>query len=148
MSSAQQVYDVREILKLLPHRYPFILVDRILEVKLGESIVGLKNVSINEPFFQGHFPGEPIMPGVLILEGMAQVGAILAYLTDREKFGDLLVYFAGLDGVRFRQKVVPGDQLIIKSSVLKRKGKLYKLEARAYVEDKLVAEANLMATFG
>jgi len=148
MSSAQQVYDVREILKLLPHRYPFILVDRILEVKLGESIVGLKNVTINEPFFQGHFPAEPIMPGVLILEGMAQVGAILAYLTDHEKFGDQLVYFAGLDGVRFRQKVVPGDQLIIKTSVLKRKGKVYKLEARAYVEDKLVAEANLMATFG
>jgi 3-hydroxyacyl-[acyl-carrier-protein] dehydratase len=148
MSSAQQVYDVREILKLLPHRYPFILVDRILEVKLGESIVGLKNVTINEPFFQGHFPGEPIMPGVLILEGMAQVGAILAYLTDQEKFGDQLVYFAGLDGVRFRQKVLPGDQLIIKTSVLKRKGKVYKLEARAYVEDKLVAEANLIATFG
>ena len=138
MSSAQKVYDVREILKLLPHRYPFILVDRILEVKLGESIVGLKNVTINEP----------IMPGVLILEGMAQVGAILAYLTDHDKFGDQLVYFAGLDSVRFRQKVVPGDQLIIKTSVLKRKGKVYKLEARAYVEEKLVAEANLMASFG
>jgi 3-hydroxyacyl-[acyl-carrier-protein] dehydratase len=148
MSSAQQLYDVREILKLLPHRYPFILVDRILEVKLGDSIVGLKNVTINEPFFQGHFPGEPIMPGVLILEGMAQVGAILAYLTDQEKFGDQLVYFAGLDGVRFRQKVVPGDQLIIKTSILKRKGKIYKLESRAYVEDKLVTEATFMASFG
>lgn len=148
MSSAQQLFDVREILKLLPHRYPFILVDRILEVKLGDSIVGLKNVTINEPFFQGHFPGEPIMPGVLILEGMAQVGAILAYLTDQEKFGDQLVYFAGLDGVRFRQKVVPGDQLIIKTSILKRKGKIYKLESRAYVEDKLVTEATFMASFG
>ncbi len=148
MSSEQQIYDVREILKLLPHRYPFILVDRILEVKLGESIVGLKNVTINEPFFQGHFPGEPIMPGVLILEGMAQVGAILAYLTDRDQFGDQLVYFAGLDGVRFRQKVGPGDQLVIKSRVLRRKGKIYKLEAHAYVEEKLVTEATLMASFG
>jgi 3-hydroxyacyl-[acyl-carrier-protein] dehydratase len=148
MSSAQQVYDVRDILKLLPHRYPFILVDRIIEVKLGESIVGLKNVTINEPFFQGHFPGEPIMPGVLILESMAQVGAILAYLSEQEKFADQLVYFAGLDGVRFRQKVLPGDQLIIKTSILKRKGKVYKLESHAYVGEKLVAEANLTASFG
>jgi 3-hydroxyacyl-[acyl-carrier-protein] dehydratase len=148
MSLSQQQYDVREILDLLPHRYPFILVDRVLEITLGERIVGLKNVTINEPFFQGHFPSEPIMPGVLILEGMAQVGAILAYLTDREEFGGQLVYFAGLDEVRFRRKVVPGDQLIIKVEVVKRKSKLYKLAAKAYVEDKLAAEALLMATFG
>lgn len=148
MSLVQQKYDVREILELLPHRYPFILVDRILEITLGERIVGLKNVTINEPFFQGHFPTEPIMPGVLILEGMAQVGAILAYLTDREQFAGQLVYFAGLDEVRFRRKVVPGDQLIIKVEVLKRKSKVYKLAAKAYVEEKLAAEAQLMATFG
>ena len=148
MSLLQQKYDVREILNVLPHRYPFILVDRILEITLGERIVGLKNVTINEPFFQGHFPAEPIMPGVLILEGMAQVGAILAYLTDFEKFGGQLVYFAGLDEVRFRRKVVPGDQLIIKVEVLKRKSKVYKLAAQAYVEDNLAAEAQLMATFG
>lgn len=148
MSLVQQKYDVREILELLPHRYPFILVDRILEITLGERIVGLKNVTINEPFFQGHFPTEPIMPGVLILEGMAQVGAILAYLTDREEFGGQLVYFAGLDEVRFRRKVVPGDQLIIKVEVVKRKSKVYKLAAKAYVEEKLAAEAQLMATFG
>jgi len=148
MSLVQQKYDVREILDLLPHRYPFILVDRILEMTLGERIVGLKNVTINEPFFQGHFPTEPIMPGVLILEGMAQVGAILAYLTEREQFKGQLVYFAGLDEVRFRRKVVPGDQLIIKVEVLKRKSKVYKLAAKAYVEDKLAAEALLMATFG
>lgn len=148
MSLVQQKYDVREILDLLPHRYPFILVDRILEITMGERIVGLKNVTINEPFFQGHFPTEPIMPGVLILEGMAQVGAILAYLTDREEFGGQLVYFAGLDEVRFRRKVVPGDQLIIKVEVVKRKSKVYKLAAKAYVEDKLAAEALLMATFG
>lgn len=148
MSLVQQKYDVREILDLLPHRYPFILVDRILEITMGERIVGLKNVTINEPFFQGHFPTEPIMPGVLILEGMAQVGAILAYLTEREQFSGQLVYFAGLDEVRFRRKVVPGDQLIIKVEVLKRKSKVYKLAAKAYVEDKLAAEALLMATFG
>lgn len=148
MNLVQQKFDVREILALLPHRYPFILVDRVLELTLGERIVGLKNVTINEPFFQGHFPTEPIMPGVLILEGMAQVGAILAYLTDREQFGGQLVYFAGLDEVRFRRKVVPGDQLIIKVEVLKRKSKIYKLAAKAYVEDKLAAEALLMATFG
>lgn len=148
MSLVQQRYDVREILELLPHRYPFILVDRILEITLGERIVGLKNVTINEPFFQGHFPTEPIMPGVLILEGMAQVGAVLAYLTDREEFGGQLVYFAGLDEVRFRRKVVPGDQLIIKVEVVKRKSKVYKLAAKAYVEEKLAAEAQLLATFG
>lgn len=148
MSLVQQNYDVREILALLPHRYPFILVDRVLEISLGERIVGLKNVTINEPFFQGHFPAEPIMPGVLILEGMAQVGAILAYLTEREQLRGQLVYFAGLDEVRFRRKVVPGDQLIIKVEVLKRKSKVYKLTAKAYVEDKLATEALLMATFG
>lgn len=148
MSSTQQTFDIREILELLPHRYPFILVDRIIEISLGERIVGLKNVTMNEPFFQGHFPGEPIMPGVLILECMAQVGAILAYLTEREKFAGQLVYFAGLDEVRFRRKVTPGDQLIIKTEIVKRKGKVYKLASQAFVEDKLATEAILMATFG
>ncbi|NTV14524.1 MAG: 3-hydroxyacyl-ACP dehydratase FabZ [Desulfobulbaceae bacterium] len=148
MSSTPQTFDIREILELLPHRYPFILVDRIIEISLGERIVGLKNVTINEPFFQGHFPGEPIMPGVLILECMAQVGAILAYLTEREKFGGQLVYFAGLDEVRFRRKVTPGDQMIIKTEIVKRKGKVYKLSSKAFVDEKLAAEALLMATFG
>lgn len=147
MSLESKQYDITEILKLLPHRYPFVLVDRILEVEPGEKIVGLKNVTINEPFFQGHFPTEPIMPGVLILEGMAQVGAILAYLTDMEEFGGRLVYFAGLDGVRFRQKVVPGDQIIFELTVIKRKSKLYKLGGKAFVDDKMVCEAQLMATF-
>lgn len=100
----QQQYDITEILKILPHRYPFVLVDRILEIELGNSIKGLKNVTINEPFFPGHFPSEPVMPGVLIMEGMAQVGAILAYLTEKDKIGNSLVYFAGMDGVRFRRK--------------------------------------------
>jgi 3-hydroxyacyl-[acyl-carrier-protein] dehydratase len=138
--------DIKKILDLLPHRYPFLLVDRVLEVELGQRIVALKNVSMNEQFFQGHFPVEPVMPGVLILEGMAQAGALLAYLTEPEKVGKSLVYFAGLDEVRFRQKVVPGDQLIFRLAVLKRKSKLYKLAGQAYVGDKLVAEAVLMAT--
>ncbi|MFN2366890.1 MAG: 3-hydroxyacyl-ACP dehydratase FabZ [Desulfurivibrionaceae bacterium] len=140
--------DIKEILKLLPHRYPFVLVDRIVELKLGERAVGLKNVSINEPFFQGHFPTDPIMPGVLILESMAQVGGILAFLTDRDRFEGDLVYFAGLDNVRFRRKVIPGDQLIIKADVVRRKGKIYKFSARAFVDEQLAAEANLMASFG
>lgn len=148
MIATPQSIDIREILELLPHRYPFVLVDRIIEMTLGESIVGLKNVTINEPFFQGHFPGEPIMPGVLILECMAQVGAILAYLSEREKFGGQLVYFAGLDEVRFRRKVTPGDQLIIKTEIVKRKGKVYKLASKAFVDEQLAAEALLMATFG
>jgi 3-hydroxyacyl-[acyl-carrier-protein] dehydratase len=148
MKYENESIDINGILKLLPHRYPFVLVDRILEMKLGERAVGLKNVTINEPFFQGHFPIDPIMPGVLILESMAQVGGILAYLTDQEKFEGDLVYFAGLDKVRFRRKVVPGDQLIIKAEVVKRKGKIYKFSAKAFVDDQLATEANLMASFG
>ncbi|MBU0486047.1 MAG: 3-hydroxyacyl-ACP dehydratase FabZ [Proteobacteria bacterium] len=140
--------DIKEILEFLPHRYPFILVDRILDVEIGDNIVGLKNVTINEPFFVGHFPGEPVMPGVLIMEGMAQVGGTLAYLTAHEDFAGKLIYFAGLDGVRFRQKVIPGDQLIMKLKILKRKGKIFKMEGKAYVDDNLVAEAVLMASFG
>lgn len=147
MDSCQQQYDIIEILKLLPHRYPFVLVDRILEVEVNKRIKALKNVTINENFFQGHFPAEPVMPGVLILEGMAQAGAILAYLTEKSSIGNKLVYFAGLEGVRFRQKVVPGDQLIFEVVISKRKLKLFVLEAKAFVDNKLVAEAQLMATF-
>ena len=143
----QQQYDISEILKILPHRYPFVLVDRILEIELGNSIKGLKNVTINEPFFQGHFPSEPVMPGVLIMEGMAQVGAMLAYLTEKDKIGNSLVYFAGMDGVRFRRKVVPGDQIIYQLKILKRKSKLFKIEGKAFVDDALAAEAVLLATF-
>jgi 3-hydroxyacyl-[acyl-carrier-protein] dehydratase len=143
----QQQYDISEILKILPHRYPFVLIDRILEVEVGNSIKGLKNVTINEPFFQGHFPSEPVMPGVLIMEGMAQVGAMLAYLTEKDKIGNSLVYFAGMDGVRFRKKVVPGDQIIYQLKILKRKSKLFKIEGKAFVDDVLAAEAVILATF-
>ena len=139
--------DIKKILEVLPHRYPFVLIDRILELEKGKRIVGLKNVTFNEHFFQGHFPGEPVMPGVLILEGMAQAGAILAYLSMEDMVGRKLVYFAGLDAVRFRQKVVPGDQLHIEATVNKQKQKLWKMDSRAFVGEKLVCEAQLMATF-
>jgi 3-hydroxyacyl-[acyl-carrier-protein] dehydratase len=139
--------DIKEILKHLPHRYPFLLVDRILEGEKNKSLVGLKNVSANEPFFQGHFPSEPIMPGVLILEGMAQVGGILAYHSLPDMIGSKLIYFAGIDKVRFRKPVVPGDQLIFEMVVLKHKGKIWKMEGKAKVEDEVVAEAEFMAAF-
>lgn len=142
-----QSLDIKQILEVLPHRYPFILVDRILSLDPGVRIKGLKNVSMNENFFQGHFPGEPVMPGVLMLEGMAQVGAILAYLTDREKTADKLVYFAGLDAVKFRRKVVPGDQLVYDLAVKKQKSRFWVMEGKAYVDDALAAQAELMATF-
>lgn len=146
MGDQQQHYDITDILKLLPHRYPFLLVDRILEVEKGARIVALKNVTMNEQFFQGHFPVEPVMPGVLILEGMAQAAGLLAYISEPEQVGESLLYFAGLDKVRFRRKVVPGDQLTLHVSFIKKKSKIYKMEGKAFVGDKLAAEAILMAS--
>ena len=140
--------DIRGILDLLPHRYPFIMVDRIIDMEECKSITGLKNVSMGEPFFQGHFPGEPVMPGVLILEGMAQVGSILAYLSVPDTIGNKLVYFAGLDKVRFRRVVLPGDQLIFKLEMVKLKTRIAKMTGRAYVDDQLATEADLLASFG
>ncbi len=149
MSETTQIQlpmDIKAILDLLPHRYPFVMVDRILDFERGKTITGLKNVSMGEPFFQGHFPDEPVMPGVLILEGMAQVGAVLAYLSTPSIEGKL-VYFAGLDKVRFRKVVRPGDQLIFKLELTKQKSKLTKMSGKAYVDDVLVTEADLLATF-
>ena len=145
MASDIQTLDIKEIIRLLPHRYPFLLVDRILEGEKMKNLVGFKNVTINEPFFQGHFPSEPIMPGVLILEGMAQAGGILAFYSIPEMVGEKLVYFAGIDKVKFRRPVVPGDQLIYEVEVIKQKGKIWKMAAKAKVDDKLAAEAELMA---
>lgn len=139
--------DIKEIVQLLPHRYPFLLVDRILSGEKEKSMVGLKNVSMNEPFFQGHFPSDPIMPGVLILEGMAQVGGILAFYSIPEMVGEKLIYFAGIDKVRFRRPVVPGDQLIFEMKVIKHKGKIWKMAGTAKVDNVVVAEAEFMAAF-
>jgi 3-hydroxyacyl-[acyl-carrier-protein] dehydratase len=147
MANDISTMDIKEIIRLLPHRYPFLLVDRVLEGEKGKSMVGLKNVSMNEPFFQGHFPSEPIMPGVLILEGMAQVGGLLAFYSLPEMIGDKLIYFAGIDKVRFRLPVVPGDQLIYEMEVIKHKGKIWKMAGTAKVEGKVAAEAEFMAAF-
>ncbi len=140
--------DILEILRLLPHRYPFILIDRVLSVIPGQEAVVLKNVTINEPFFQGHFPSKPVMPGVLMLEGMAQAGGILAYSSRPENVGVKLLYFAGIDKARFRRPVGPGDQLIYKMRLLKQKRGIWKMAGAAYVDEKLVAEAELLASFG
>jgi beta-hydroxyacyl-ACP dehydratase FabZ len=137
--------DVKEIMQILPHRYPFLLVDRIESLKEGEEIVGIKNVSVNEPFFVGHFPGNPIMPGVLIIEAMAQVGGVLAFHSSPKEWAGSLVYFMGIDKVRFRKPVVPGDQLRLKLTTIRQKQKVFKMRGEAYVDDTLVAEAELMA---
>lgn len=139
--------DILEILKLLPHRYPFVMVDRIKSINMGKDIVGIKNVTINEPFFQGHFPERPVMPGVLILEGMAQVGGIMAFYSEPENIGKKLIYFAGIDKARFRRVVIPGDQIEMKLELIKKKRSIMVMAGKAYVEDKLVAEAELMASF-
>lgn len=140
--------DILEILRLLPHRYPFVMIDRVLSVVVNEEVTALKNVTINEPFFQGHFPEKPVMPGVLMLEGMAQAGGVLAYCSEPENIGTKLLYFAGIDKVRFRSPVGPGDQLIYKLHQIKKKRGIQKLAGQAFVDDKLVAEAELMASFG
>jgi 3-hydroxyacyl-[acyl-carrier-protein] dehydratase len=137
--------DVKEIMQILPHRYPFLLVDRIESLKAGEEIVGIKNVSVNEPFFVGHFPGNPIMPGVLIIEAMAQVGGVLAFHSSPKEWAGSLVYFMGIDKVRFRKPVVPGDQLRLQLTTIRQKQKVFKMRGEAYVDDTLVAEAELMA---
>lgn len=143
VTSAKKVFAIEEIQKLLPHRYPFLLVDRIIDYVPGQRAVGIKNVSINEPFFQGHFPGRPIMPGVLIVEAMAQVGGIvLTQLPDVE--GGLFL-FAGIDGVRFRRPVVPGDQLVMTVELLCVKRRRFgKMQASAKVDGQLACEGELM----
>lgn len=138
--------DIQDIMKHIPHRYPFILIDRILELEPNKRVVGLKNVSINEPFFQGHFPGTPIMPGVLILEAMAQTSGVLAIASLEKDREGALMYFMGLDQVKFRKMVVPGDQLIMELKVLKQRAKIMKLEGVARVDGQTAAEAQLMAT--
>ena len=136
-------FDIQEILGLLPHRYPFLLIDRVVEFESGKRLVALKNVTINEPFFQGHFPGYPIMPAVLVVEAMAQAGAIimLSELPDREK---KLAVFTGIEKAKFRSQVTPGDQLRIEVEVLAFKSRMGRMEARATVDGKLACEATIM----
>jgi 3-hydroxyacyl-[acyl-carrier-protein] dehydratase len=139
--------DIHKILKQLPHRYPLLLVDRVLELEKGVRIKALKNVSINEPHFQGHFPHRPVMPGVLMLEALAQAAALLAFDTLGETPDDQTVYyFAGIDGARFKRPVEPGDQLILEVELDRMKAGIFKFKARAKVGDEIAAEAELMCT--
>ncbi|MGD1155261.1 MAG: 3-hydroxyacyl-ACP dehydratase FabZ [Terriglobia bacterium] len=139
------IYSVTEIMKFLPHRYPFLLVDRIVELEPPQRIVGLKNVTMNEQFFQGHFPGAPVMPGVLILEAMAQVAGVMIYreMPDDEK-SRKLIYFTGIENAKFRRPVVPGDQLRIEMELVNRRNTFGKMAGRALVDGKLAAEAVVM----
>lgn len=136
---------VTEIQEILPHRYPFLLVDRILEMELGKRVVGVKNVTINEPFFAGHFPGHPIMPGVLILEAMAQVGGFLLMRSLNLQGAQKVIYFTGIDRARFRRPVVPGDQIRFEVSILQLRRQMCRMTGVALVEGKIAAEAAMNA---
>jgi 3-hydroxyacyl-[acyl-carrier-protein] dehydratase len=139
--------EIREILSYLPHRFPFLLLDRVITCEPGKKIVALKNVAINEPFFQGHFPGNPIMPGVMILEALAQAAAILSFKTlHYDNSRNLLYYFVGIDNARFKKPVIPGDQLILDVDMLRIVRGIGKFDARAKVGEAVVTEAQLMCT--
>jgi 3-hydroxyacyl-[acyl-carrier-protein] dehydratase len=141
--------NVVEIQKILPHRFPFLLIDRVVDIKEGESIEAYKNVTIGEAIFQGHFPDHPIYPGVMIVEGMAQAGGVLAFKSmskdEQGETEDKVVYFMSIDKCKFRKPVVPGDKLIYKLSVIKHRGNIWVLQGNAYVDDELVTEAELKA---
>ena len=139
--------DIHEILRKLPHRYPILLVDRVLEFESGKRIRALKNVTINEPYFSGHFPQRPVMPGVLMLEALAQAAALLSFATMGVESDDKTVYyFAGIDGARFKRPVEPGDQLILDVTLDRMKSGIFKFKARATVDEQLAVEAELMCT--
>lgn len=140
------LYTAKEIMDIIPHRYPFLLIDTIEELEPGERALGKKCVSVNEPFFQGHFPGNPVMPGVLIMEALAQVGAVA--ILSKPEFKGHTAYFAGIDKARFRQKVVPGDVLMLETAIVKAKGPIGVGRAVATVNDKKVAEAELTFAIG
>ena len=139
--------DIHQILKKLPHRYPMLLVDRVIEIELGKTIRAVKNVTINEPFFKGHFPHRPVMPGVLMLEALAQAAALLSFASmGAELEPDAVVYFVGIDGARFKRVVEPGDQLILEASIERVKAGIHKYKARASVDGETAVEAELMCT--
>jgi len=142
------VFDIASILQNLPHRYPFLLVDRVVAFEKNERILALKNVTINEPFFQGHFPDIPIMPGVLIVEALGQAGGVLVNQSQPTDNQGRLIYFMGFDNVRFRKPVVPGDQLLLELKMLKMRSKVVKMAGIATVDGNIVAEAQLMAAYG
>ena len=141
----QNTIDVSKIMSMIPHRYPFLLIDRVSEMRTDHSVTGLKNVTYNEPFFQGHFPGAPVMPGVLIIESMAQTSALLVVHTLGGDANGKLVYFMSIDGARFRKPVVPGDQLWIHAVKLRNRGNVWKFSCEAKVDETLVAEAIITA---
>ncbi len=138
---SQAVIDIHRILKLLPHRYPFLLVDRVIELDPGKTIKALKNVTMNEPFFQGHFPDFPAMPGVVIIEALAQTAALLTFSEEHDP--EDVYYFAGIDGARFKRIVLPGDQLIMHATFERGKAGIYKFQVKATVQDELAAEASI-----
>jgi beta-hydroxyacyl-ACP dehydratase FabZ len=139
--------DINEIKKIIPHRYPFLLVDKIIECDDDSQIVGIKSVTINEPFFQGHFPEFPVMPGVLIVEAMAQVACILA-MRVLKKEGNSSVFFTGIDGVKFRKPVVPGDVLRLELTKTKQRGELFRFDGKALVEEQVVTQGSIQAVLG
>lgn len=139
--SKAAVIDINQIMKLLPHRYPFLLVDRVLEFIPRQSITAIKNVTINEPFFQGHFPDFPVMPGVLIIEALAQTAALLTFTEKKEE--NAVYYFAGIDGARFKKPVLPGDQLVMVATYQREKAGIYKFHVQATVDGELAAEADI-----
>jgi 3-hydroxyacyl-[acyl-carrier-protein] dehydratase len=144
--TAMQPLDICAILKHLPHRYPFLMIDRVVECIPGKSIRGLKNVTINEPFFQGHFPAFPVMPGVMVIEALAQISGLLAFASGHAKpDGKSLIFFAGIDNARFKRQVIPGDQLILESEVIRVVRGVGKFRARASVGDEIACEAELLA---
>ena len=143
--SDEQTFDIQRIMELIPHRYPLLLVDRLEEIILGESAIGVKNVTFNEPHFQGHFPGAPVMPGVLIVEAMAQTAAALVIATLGEDAEGKLVYFMTIDNARFRRQVAPGDQLRMHVTKTRSRATVWKFDGKAYVGDKLAAEASFGA---
>jgi 3-hydroxyacyl-[acyl-carrier-protein] dehydratase len=140
--------EINEIMKILPHAYPFLLVDRVVEIEPGKRIVGIKNVTYNEPFFPGHFPGHPIMPGVLIVEAMAQTAGVLAFKSMPQEEQGKPVYFLGIDNVRFRKPVVPGDQIRLELEITKHRQAIWGFRGKASVDGKSVAEAELLAMLG
>jgi len=140
--------EIKEIMHILPHAYPFLLVDRVIEMDLGKRIVGIKNVTYNEPFFPGHFPDRPIMPGVLIIEAMAQTAGLLVFKSIPEEEGKKLVYFLGVDHFRFRKPVIPGDQLRLELEITKHHQSIWGFKGKALVDGKLVAEGELLAMLG